>query len=100
MTELSEKEKRVSNLAIWIWRNLLASGIFIVCFGFLYLKCENIEDRLIETGTILKERIRIERGDYGWAASNAYPEDPDPTEQEMQEGESIRKHVNDFANKK
>ena len=100
MSDLSEEEKKVSTLAIWIWRNLLASGVFIACFGFLYMKCERIEDKLIEVSTVLKERIRIDRGDYGWSAASEYPEDPDPTEKDLEEGEKIRQHINNFADKK
>ena len=99
MSDLSEEEKKVSTLAIWIWRNLLASGVFIACFGFLYMKCERIEDKLIEVSTVLKERIRIERGDYGWSAP-AFPEEAEPTLEDMEEGEKIRQHINNFADKK
>jgi len=99
MSDLSEEEKKVSTLAIWIWRNLLASGVFIACFGFLYMKCERIEDKLIEVSTVLKERIRIERGDYGWAAPS-FPEEAEPTLEDMEEGEKIRQHINNFADKK
>jgi len=99
MSDLSDEEKRISTVVIWVWRNLLASGVFIVCFSFLYLKCETIEDRLIEVSTILKERIRIDRGDYGWEAAAAYPEDPEPTEEDFIEGKKIRKHINNFADR-
>ena len=36
MSDLSDEEKKISTVAIWVWRNLLASGVFIACFGFLY----------------------------------------------------------------
>ena len=92
-------EDKFIQLCRWVWRNLLASGVFITCFVFIYLKCEQIEDRLIEVSTVLKERIRIERGDYGWlAAAPAY--DDEPSEQTIEEGKKIRKHIDSFADKK
>ena len=96
MGDLSEEEKKISAFAVWIWRNLLASGVFIACFGFLYMKCEKIEDKLIEVSTVLKERIRLERGDYGWAAPAA-PEEPEPTLEDIEEGDKIRQHISNFA---
>ena len=99
MGDLSEEEKKISAFAVWIWRNLLASGVFIACFGFLYMKCEKIEDKLIEVSTVLKERIRLERGDYGWFAPAA-PEEPEPTLEDIEEGDKIRQHISNFADKK
>ena len=96
---LTDKEKKISAMAVWVWRNLLASGVFLVCFGFLYNKLEGIDDRLIEVRTVVQERIRVDRGDYGWA-EGAYttPEMTDEEYQQMiEDGFEIRKHINDFA---
>jgi hypothetical protein len=101
MTEkLTDKEKKISSIAIWVWRNLLASGIILVCFGFLYNKCEQIEDNVIEVRTVLKERIRLDRGDYGYAEPvRSLPNMTDDQYDKMlQDGSKVRQHVNDFAN--
>jgi len=99
MSELSDKEKKISKLAIWVWRNLLASGVFLVCFGFLYNKLSTIEHDVIEVKTVVKERIRVDRGDYGWAEP-AYAA-PSMTDEEyeklLDEGIKIREHINSFA---
>jgi type IV secretory pathway VirB3-like protein len=98
MTEkLTDKEKKISAIAIWVWRNLLASGIILVCFGFLYNKCEQIEDNVIEVSTVLKERIRVERGDYGWQSAS-YSEVA-ITPEKMKEGTQVREHISNFADK-
>ena len=90
---LSNEEKRISAISIWVWRNLLASGIFLICFVFLYNKCESIEDTLIEVKTVLQERIRLDRGDYGWAE----PSMEEKEDIDWEKGDAIRKHINDFA---
>ena len=30
--KLSDKEKKISRAAVWIWRNLFASGVFVILF--------------------------------------------------------------------
>ena len=59
----------------WIWRNLLASGVILVCFFFLYNKMNTVESDLKELKTIYEEHDKIgklfmkrARGDYGFAA--------------------------------
>jgi hypothetical protein len=96
--ELSDKEKKLSSIVIWIWRNILASGVVLVCFGFLYNKCEQIEDNVIEIRTIVQERVRLERGDYGWSAPSY--EETEITEEQMDKGSQIRQDINNFADEK
>ena len=97
MTEkdLSDREKKISSTVIWIWRNILASGVVLICFAFLYHKCEKIEDNILQVRTILQERVRLERGDYGWAAPSA-PE-LNITEEQMDKGMRVRQDINSFA---
>lgn len=97
-SELTDREKNISKITIWIWRNLLASGVFLVCFGFLYSKCENIEDNLIEVRTVLQERIQLERGDYGWSAPSH--EERKITKETIEKGIDVRQHIDSFANEK
>lgn len=93
--KLTDKEKKISSAVIWMWRNLLASGVVLVCFSFLYNKCEQIEDSIIEVRTIVKERIRIERGDYGW--SDAAYEPAELTDEMIKRGDKARKDIDNFA---
>jgi len=106
MSELSDREKKISKTAVWIWRNLLASGVFIVLFyiGYQWIgsefegvkaKIDNVEHEVIEVRTVVKERIRIERGDYGW--SSPHYEEKELTEEVFEKGEKARKHINNFA---
>ena len=105
--ELSDKEKKISSAAVWVWRNLLASGVFIALFwvGYNWIgnkfdgvkaKIDNVEHEVIEVKTIVKERIRVERGDYGWAEPSFGEEEI--TEEQMEKGLEIRDHINEFAN--
>lgn len=102
MSELSDKEKKISQAAVWVWRNLLASGVFLACFWFLYDKLSDVEHKVIEVRTVVQERIRIDRGDYGWAEpafesdDNLFPEEP--SEEKMEEGLKVRQHIDNFAN--
>ena len=95
---MTAKEEKITKITLWIWRNILASGVALVCFWFLYDKCEDIEDNLIEVKTVLQERIRIERGDYGWSAPD-YGE-VEITEEMMERGMQVREEIQDFAPKK
>ena len=93
--KLTDKEKKISSAIIWIWRNLLASGVILICFAFLYNKCEQIEDSVIEVRTIVKERIKIERGDYGWSeAAAAEPEEL--TDEMIERGDKARRDIENF----
>ena len=107
MSELSDKERKISRAAVWVWRNLLASGVFIVLFWIGYnwignefdgvkAKIDNVEHEVIEVRTVVQERIRVERGDYGWAEPS-YPE-PELTEDQFEQGMKIRQHIDSFAN--
>lgn len=104
--DLSDKEKTISKMAVWIWRNLLASGVFISLFWIGYnwvsnefdgvkAKIDNVEHEVIEVRTVVKERIRVERGDYGWAE----PSFPvrELTEEELEQGLKVRNHIDEFA---
>ena len=101
MSELSDKEKKISKAAVWVWRNLLASGVFLVCFGFLHNKLSSIEHELIEVRTVVKEKIRLDRGDYGWAEPAFEPDyfEEEVSEDKVEQGFKIRKHINEFAEK-
>ena len=82
MSELSDKEKKISKMTIWVWRNLLASGVFLVCFGFLYNKLSTLDDHVKQLKTKYQTHAEIsvlfmkrDRGDFGWVAhSVAEPE--------------------------
>lgn len=112
MSELSDKEKKISKAAVWVWRNLLASGVFLALFWIGYnwignkfdemeAKIDNVEHEVIRVGTVVKERIRVARGDYGWAEPAFEPDDnlfpEEPSEEKMEEGIKIREHINSFA---
>ena len=96
--KLTDKEKKISSAVIWLWRNLLASGVILICFAFLYDKCEQIEDSVIEVRTIVKERIRIERGDYGW--SEAAHEPAELTDEMIEKGDKARQDIDNFVREK
>jgi hypothetical protein len=93
--DLSDQEKKISRTVIWVWRNILASGVVLICFGFLYNKCENIEDNILQVRTVLQERVRLDRGDYGWAAASYELEEI--TEEQLNKGTQVRKDINSFA---
>jgi hypothetical protein len=95
---MTAKEEKITKVVLWIWRNILASGVALVCFWFLYDKCEDIEDNLIEVKTVLQERIRLERGDYGWAAPSY--DEVEITEEMMERGMQAREEIQDFAPRK
>lgn len=110
MSELSDKEKKITKVVVWIWRNLLASGVFIALFwvGYNWIgnefdgvkaKIDNVEHEVIEVRTVVKERIRVDRGDYGWAEPSY--NSPNMTDEEYEElikkGDKIRKHIDSFA---
>lgn len=111
MIELSDKEKKISKAAVWVWRNLLASGVFLALFWIGYnwignkldgmeAKIDNVEHEVIRVGTVVKERIRVARGDYGWEFEpvNAAPNMTDEEYQKLlDEGIKIREHINSFA---
>jgi hypothetical protein len=111
MSELSDKEKKITKVVVWIWRNLLASGVFIALFWVGYnwvgnkfdgmeAKIDNVEHEVIRVGTVVKERIRVDRGDYGWAEPAFEPDDlftEEPSEEKIEEGIKIREHINEFA---
>jgi hypothetical protein len=69
--------------------------VILVCFAFLYNKCEQIEDSVIEVRTIVKERIRIERGDYGWSASAHEP--AGLTDEMIEKGDKVRQNIENFT---
>ena len=107
VNDISERELLLVKATLWAWRNLFASGVFIACFSFIYAKCENIEDQLIEVSTVLKERIRLDRGDYGYMEPSAPEPMPEPTPELENDGavfqreqQRIQKHISDFADKK
>lgn len=95
---MTAKEEKITKVVLWIWRNMLASGVALLCFWFLYDKCEDIEDNLIEVKTVLQERIRIERGDYGWSAPSY--EEKEITEEMIEQGIQATEKIQDFAPKK
>ena len=110
MSELSDKEKKISKAAVWVWRNLLASGVFLALFWVGYnwvgnkfdgmeAKIDNVEHEVIKVGTVVKERIRVARGDYGWEERTVAL--PNMTDEEyeklLDEGIQIREHINEFA---
>lgn len=96
MSELSDKEKKISQAAVWVWRNLLASGVFLACFWFLYNKLSDVEHKVIEVRTVVQERIRVGRGDYGWAEPSY--QEIEMTEEKFEEGLKVRQHIDNFAN--
>jgi len=93
--DLSDQEKKISRTVIWVWRNILASGVVLICFGFLYNKCENIEDNILQVRTVLQERVRLDRGDYGWVAASYDSEEI--TEEQFKKGMQVRKDISSFA---
>jgi len=104
--DLSDKEKMISKMAVWVWRNLLASGVFISLswigynwvsneFDGIKAKIDNVEHEVIEVRTVVKERIRVERGDYGWAEPS-FPV-KEPTEEEFEQGQKVRSYIDEFA---
>ena len=108
--KLSDKEKKISRAAVWIWRNLFASGVFVILFWIGYnwignefdgvkTKLSDVEHEVIEVRTVVQERIRIDRGDYGWPEPASHA--PNVTDEEydewLKEGNTIRQHIDDFA---
>lgn len=73
--DIDQNEKTFLKIARWVWRNTLASGVVLVCFGYLYNKLDNIESDLKEvqirhqeSDKIIKLFMMRDRGDFGFAA--------------------------------
>ena len=100
MSELSDEEKKISKMSIWVWRNLLASGVFLVCFGFLYNKLSTLDDHVKELKTKYQTHAEIsvlfmkrERGDFGWSAMSV-------SEPEFESQEEAEKYYDEMRKKR
>jgi len=90
----------------WIWRNLLASGVILVCFFFLYNKMNTVESDLKELKTIYEEHDRISklfmkraRGDFGYVAYEPTAPDPDAFEDYddmIEQYEKISREIDEY----
>jgi len=108
MSELSDREKKISKVTIWVWRNLLASGVFLVCFGFVYNKLNDIDRELRELKTeykyhdgIARDFWKRDRGDFGYepgtfAYSGAGEEQLEEDEKKAKLWNSATEHINRY----
>ena len=83
-----------------LFKSLLASSWCITAVLLVqHDRCEKIEKDLIELKTIVQERIRIDRGDYGYDDPSEAPDiasilSPDI---DWEKGERVRKQIDNFA---
>ncbi|MHA2401478.1 MAG: hypothetical protein ACYSYU_00170 [Planctomycetota bacterium] len=102
MSQLNQGEK----LSVWIYRNLLASGVIIACTFFLYGEIKKIDDKISDVKTQSKANEHVlavylshfgDREAYHSYSMALEPGAPaPPSEVDAEEFKDVTKTIKDF----
>lgn len=106
MIDLQKSEELLLSVTKWIWRNILASGVVLVCFFFLYNKLDKLDDDLKalkadynKTEYATRLFMQRARGDFGYpsyaVSAPDILEEVDPEELE-EKYENVTEIINGF----
>lgn len=106
MIDLQKSEELLLSVTKWVWRNILASGVVLVCFFFLYSKLDKLDNDLKQlrseyntTEYVTRLFMQRARGDFGYPSFAVSAPDPleeiDPEKLE-EKYESVTETINGF----